>query len=149
MSGTGTITLLIILANIILSYRGFQNETFFERLVFGVDKILLQKDYKRLVTSGFVHVGWGHLIFNMLSLFFFSGSVEFFLGPVNYLVIYFASLIGGNLLSLFIHRHHGDYTAAGASGAVCGVIFASIALVPDGSIYLFFFPMPAWLYGLL
>ncbi len=103
-----------------------------------------------MITSGFLHVGWLHLIFNMLSLYFFSGGIEYLLGGVKFLIIYMAGLIGGNLLSLFIHRHHGDYQAVGASGAVCGVIFASIALFPGFGISFFGFPfsIPGWLYGI-
>lgn len=147
----GIITILIIIANIAFSYKGLTNETFFNGYKFEVDKILVNKDYKRLITSGFLHVSWSHLILNMLSLYFFSGSVEASLGGLNFLIIYFASLIGGDLLSLFIHRHHGDYSAAGASGAVCGIIFASIALFPGMGIGFFGLPIsiPAWLYGIL
>jgi hypothetical protein len=60
-------------------------------------------------------------------------------------------LIGGDLLSLFIHRNHSDYSAVGASGAVCGVIFASIALFPGLSISFFGLPLPipSWLYGIV
>jgi len=151
MSSTGFIILLLIAANILVSYKGFTNRAFFEGYEFQVDKILVNKDYKRLITSGFLHVGWTHLLFNMLSLFEFSEMVGMVLGPVNFLIIYFASLIGGGLLSLLIHRNHGDYSSVGASGAVCGVIFASVALFPGMSIPLFPLPisLPGWLYALL
>jgi len=148
MQGSGFVSILLIIANTIISYKGFTNETFLDGYKFEVDKILINKDYKRLISSGFLHVSWKHLIFNMFSLFVFSSLVEGDLGAVKFLVIYFASLIGGNLLSLFVHRHHGDYSAVGASGAVCGIIFASIALFPGMGIGFFIF-IPAWLYGIL
>jgi len=115
-----------------------------------VDDILLYKDYKRLVTSGFLHINWMHLLFNLFSLYFFSGAVLAGLGAVEFLLIYFVSLIGGGLFSLFIHRHHGDYSSAGASGAVCGIMFASVALYPGMGIRLFLLPIsiPAWLFAL-
>ena len=105
----------------------------------------------RLVTSGFLHVSWTHLIFNMLSLYFFSGFIEIYLGGIQFLLIYFASLIGGDLLSLFVHKNHGDYSAVGASGAVCGIIFASIALFPGMGVGFFGLPfsIPGWLYGVI
>jgi hypothetical protein len=67
------------------------------------------------------------------------------------LIIYFSSLLGGGLLVLFIHKNHGDYNAVGASGAVCGLIFASIALFPGLGMGLFFIPIniPSWLFGIL
>jgi membrane associated rhomboid family serine protease len=145
------IGLIIIIANVAVSYKGFTNNLFFEGYKFEVDKILLNKDYKRLVTSGFLHINWTHLIFNMISLYFFSSNIELFLGGAQYLIVYFASLIGGNLLSLLVHRHHGDYSSVGASGAVCGIIFASIALFPGFSIGFFGLPIsiPGWFYGVV
>jgi hypothetical protein len=64
-------------------------------------------------------------------------------------MIYFASLIGGNLLSLLIHRKDGDFSSLGASGAICGVIFASIVLFPGMRVGLLFLPIPGWLFGVL
>jgi len=85
----------------------------------------------------------------MLSLFVFSGLIEFYLGEMKFLVIYFVSLIGADLFSLFVHRNHGDYSSVGASGAISGIVFASIALFPGMSIGLFIISMPAWLYGIV
>jgi membrane associated rhomboid family serine protease len=151
MSDTGTIGLIILIVNVIVSYKGFTNEQFFNGYKFEVDRILVNKDYKRLITSGFLHVNWTHLIFNMVSLIFFSGSIESYLGGVQFLLIYMASLVGGNLFTLLIHKNHGDYNAVGASGAVCGIIFASIALFPGMGVGIFFIPfsIPGWLYGVL
>lgn len=142
--------IILILANCIVSYMGFNDKAFFKRLAFGVDKVLKQKDYKVLVTSGFLHVGWVHLLLNMISLYIFSESLAELLTLIQYLIIYFASLIGGGLFSLFVHRSHGDYTAVGASGAVCGIIFASIALFPGMGVGFFGIPIsiPSWLYGI-
>ena len=150
MDDVGAIGLILLLANIAFSYKGFNDGYFFDKYKFEVDKILIFKDYKRLVTSGFLHVSWTHLIFNMISLLAFSGIIEDYLGPYKFLLIYLGSLIGGNLLSLLIHRQHGDYSSVGASGAICGVIFASIALFPGIGIGFFILPMsiPGWLYGL-
>jgi membrane associated rhomboid family serine protease len=147
----GIISFLLILANVIVSYRGFKDSIFYNKYKFRVDAVLLYKDYKRMVTSGFLHVNWMHLIFNMLALYFFSGSLETYLGPVKFLVIYFLSLIGGDLLSLWIHRHDGDYDSVGASAGVNGVIYAAIALFPGMHIGLLFIPIaiPAWLFGLV
>jgi len=150
MGTLGLISTAIIIANIFVSYRGFSSHEFFARYSFEVEKVLIFKDYKRLVTSGFLHVNWLHLIFNMFSLYIFSTGLENYIGGIYYLVIYFTSLVGGNLFSLYIHRQHGAYSAVGASGAVCGIMFASIALFPDMRIGLFFLPIsfPAWMYGL-
>ena len=143
------VTWILIAANIIVSYTGFKDPAFFARYSFEVDKILIYKDYKRIITSGFLHVSWMHLIFNMLSLYFFSGGLESYLGVFKFLVIYFGSLVCGNLFSLFVHKKHDSYSSVGASGAVCGIIFAAIALFPGLNIGLFFIPIPAWIYGIV
>lgn len=147
----GILSLILIIANVIVSYRGFKDGIFYNKYKFNVDAVLLYKDYKRLVTSGFLHVNWMHLIFNMLALYFFSGSLELSLGPVRFLLIYFLSLIGGDLLSLFIHRHDGGYDSVGASAGVSGLIYAAIALFPGMKIGLLFIPIgiPGWLFGLV
>ena len=151
MQPTAYICIVIIVLNFIISYKGLTNALFFESYCFSIDGILKKKDYIRLISSGFLHINWPHLIFNMLSLFLFSQGLEIYVGPWGYLFIYFSALIGGDLLSLFIHRNHGDYTAAGASGAICGIIFGSIALFPGMHVGMLFVPgisIPAWIYGL-
>ena len=141
----------MIIVNVAFSYRGLTNESFFESYKFEVDKILIRKDYIRLVTSGFLHVSWTHLIFNMITLYAFSNLLESQLGSGKFLLVYFTSLIGGDLLSLFVHRNHGDYNAVGASGAVSGIIFACIALFPGMGVGFFGLPfsIPSWLYGIV
>jgi membrane associated rhomboid family serine protease len=144
------LSLFLIIANVIVSYKGFNDRNFYERYEFSIEKILIYKQSYRLVTSGFLHVNWMHLIFNMLALYFFSGAVESFFGPLQFLLIYFVSMIGGDLLSLFIHRFDSGYSSVGASGAVCGIVFAAIAVFPGMGIGFFFIPVsiPAWIYGL-
>ncbi|HXC04367.1 MAG TPA: rhomboid family intramembrane serine protease [Bacteroidia bacterium] len=151
MTNLGISGWALILSNILFSYQGLKDEGFFNKYSFEVDQILVRKEYRRLITSGFLHVSWTHLLFNMMSLYFFYGGLESSLGEWKALGIYLVSLVGGDLLALFIHRHHGDYSAVGASGAVSGIIFASIALFPGMSIGFFGLPfsIPSWAYGLL
>lgn len=150
MAGLGIVGIALIILNIIVSYKGLTNHSFLNDYKFEIDRILIYKEYKRLITSGFLHVSWTHLFFNMLSLLAFSGLLENQLGSVGFILVYLTSLIGGNLLAIVVHRFHGDYSAVGASGAVCGVIFASIALFPDLGIRFFILPffIPSWLYGI-
>lgn len=83
MESTSFVTLLIIAINAIVSYRGFSNSSLFNRYAFDVERILVHKEYSRLVTSGFVHADWMHLGFNMLSFYSFSNSLEFHIGPLK------------------------------------------------------------------
>jgi membrane associated rhomboid family serine protease len=144
-------SIVIMFFTIYCSYRGFKSRAFFEKYLFSVEAILLFKDYKRLISSGFLHANWIHLIFNIYAFFSFSEALESQLGSVQFLVIYFCSLLGGNLLTLYLHRSQGSYRAIGASGAICGLIFATVALFPGISIGLLFLPLqiPGWLFALL
>ncbi len=142
--------LILIAVNLWVSYRGFNRPSFYQRFLFDVSRILIGKEYERMMTSGFLHVNWLHLIFNMLTLYAFSEALEVYMGSGPFLLVYFASLLAGNLFSLFVHRHH-DYTAVGASGAVSGIMFAFITLFPTMEIGLFGLPLhiPGWTYGVL
>lgn len=149
MNHTGTISLIILLANFIFSYKGFANRAFFERYSFEIERVLVFREYRRLITSGFLHVSWSHFLFNMISLLAFCFLLEKGLGSIQFCSIYFGSLLTGNLLSLLIHRHDSDYSSVGASGAICGVIFATIAIYPGISISIMgLLAIPGWLYGL-
>jgi membrane associated rhomboid family serine protease len=151
MEKIGLVTLSIMIANGLISYKGFNDRVFFERNLFQVNKVLQGKEYHRLLMSGFLHGDWAHLIFNMISFYSFADSLETFLGPVKFLIIYFASLIGGDILALIIHKNHGYYRAVGASGAVCGVIFAAITLMPGLSLSFLILPtlpIPGWIFGI-
>jgi membrane associated rhomboid family serine protease len=143
-------SLSIIIVTCLVSYQGFQVASFFDKYLFRVDDILIQKEYYRNVSVGFLHNDWQHLLFNMATLYAFAESVEYTLGVLPFLAIYFVSLIGGSLFTLYVHREHGDYSAVGASGAVCGVVFASIALIDGGTVSLMgAMSLPSWLYGAL
>jgi membrane associated rhomboid family serine protease len=143
-------TFLIIAANCIISYRGFRNRDFYERYLFDVERIVSYREPVRIVSSGFLHANWPHLLFNMFALYSFSTGVQIVFGTAGYLLIYFGSLILGSLLALYIHRERGSYRAVGASGAVSGIIFASIVAFPHGSIIFLFLPVeiPSWLFGI-
>lgn len=142
--------LAMILLNVLISFQGFRDDTFFDRWTFKVGSVLNNGEWYRVITSGFLHVSSTHLAFNMITLYFFASSIERALGPWAFLIIYFSSLIGGNLFSIFIHRTNPLYRAVGASGAVSGIVFAAIALFPGMKLAFLFVPIPfpAWIYGL-
>ncbi|MBN2158105.1 MAG: rhomboid family intramembrane serine protease [Spirochaetes bacterium] len=122
-----------------------------EKYLFSVTGILGDKNLYRLMTSQFFHADWTHLLFNMISLYSFGILLEQRLGPGLVAIIYFSAAIAGDLTALAIKRNEPGYRAVGASGAVCGIIFASIFLLPGGSIYVFPLPiaLPSWVYAIL
>ncbi len=141
---------VIIALTCVISYLAFSNSGLMQMLLFSSTDILEDRQYHRILTSGFIHADLGHLIFNMYSLYSFGSYIEEYFGIGTFIVIYFASMVGGNLVSLYLHRHQ-PYRALGASGGVCGIIFASIFLLPGGSVYLFFvpIPIPSWLFAIV
>ncbi len=134
-------TIAIIAANLLVSIKGFDDRSFFERYKFGISPIRAGEK-ERMLTSGFLHVDWSHLLFNMLTLYFFANVVISWLGPGKFLAVYFISLVAGSLLALFFHKDEPYYSAVGASGAVTGILYAAILLQPSMNLYLFFIPIP-------
>ncbi|MEZ4653891.1 MAG: rhomboid family intramembrane serine protease [Candidatus Eisenbacteria bacterium] len=103
----------------------------------------------QLITSGFLHADFTHLLFNMLGLYFFGPHLETLLGSSRFLVVYLGSLVAGNLVAYVRHREDPRYRAIGASGAVSGVLFGFVLFFPMAKLYLFLLPIgiPAVLYA--
>ncbi len=140
-------TIAIIAANVLVSIRGFNDQVFFERYKFSIGGINAgQKE--RTLTSGFLHVDFAHLLFNMFTLFFFANVVITWFGPTKFVIIYFISLLAGSLLALSFHKNEPFYSAVGASGAVTGVLYAAILLEPDMRLGIMFIPIPVPAYVL-
>jgi len=134
-------TIVIIAANVLVSIKGFNDTSFFDRYKFNIAAIKSgQKE--RTVTSGFLHVDLSHLFFNMFTLYFFADVVIQWFGPGKFIGIYFISLIAGSLLAIFFHKNEPQYSAVGASGAVTGVLYAAILLQPDMQLGIMFIPIP-------
>lgn len=139
----------LIVANVLMSYKGFNDLSFFRKYEFHVGSIRSGEQI-RMLSSGFLHADMTHLIFNMLTLYFFAPVVIGFLGDFSFILIYFGSLIFGSLLTMVFHKNDYGYRAVGASGAVTGVLYSAILLQPDMMLGIFFIiPMPAYLFGIL
>lgn len=144
------VTLLLLLVNVLVSvYALFFDQSLVDRLAFKPRQILKHGEYYRLVTAGFVHVGLGHLAFNMITLFYFGPYMERVLGPGSFLLLYFGAELAAHGLSLMLHRETAGYAAVGASGAISGVLFGFCLFEPFSKLYLFFIPIgiPAVLFA--
>ena len=133
MGNLNFITIIIIGVNVVISLKGFKDYSFFEKYKFNIGGIK-RGEQIRMLSSGFLHVDEMHLFFNMFTLYFFADEVINYLGSVNFVIVYFGSLIMGNLLSFYFHKHEYHYSAVGASGAVTGVLYAAILLNPNMSL---------------
>lgn len=141
------VVILIIIANVLFSMKGFDDYHFFEKYKFQIHKISIGEKI-RMISAGFLHADWMHLGFNMYALYLFGGIVSSMLGIFSFLLIYFGSLLAGNLYTYFYHKDEPYYSAIGASGAVSGIVYASILLFPDMKLLLFFaIPMPGYVFG--
>ncbi len=149
MGNLSLITIVIIAANAIISYKGFNDYGFFERYKFNVGAVR-RGEQIRMFSSGFLHVDPMHLFVNMFTLYFFAEIVVENLGNLNFIIVYLVSLILGNLLSLYFHKDEYHYSAVGASGAVTGILYSSILLYPGMELYMFFIPIPipAYIFGI-
>jgi len=139
----------IIVANVLFSWKGFEDYSFMRKYEFHVGSIRSGEQI-RMLSSGFLHADIMHLVFNMLTLWFFAPVVLGWLGNFSFALVYFGSLIFGSLLTMVFHKNDYSYRAVGASGAVTGVLYSAILLQPDMMLGIFFvIPIPAYLFGIL
>jgi membrane associated rhomboid family serine protease len=145
------ILFIIIAITAIISFIAFNNQVIFEKYKFNVGAIRNRKEYIRLLSAGFLHADMMHLLFNMMTLYFFGPVILDGFGAVGFIIIYIGSILLGNIFSLFIYQKQPWYSAIGASGGVSGVLFAAIAMAPKMSLYMFFIPIPipGFVFGLL
>ena len=145
---------IIIAVTCVVSFCAFGSRKLMEVMIFWPPAITRGHDYSRFLTYGFVHANGAHLLFNMLTLYFFASPMEAFInaqmGPYGFAFFYLLGLIASILPTYLRHRDDEQYRSLGASGAVSAVIFAFILLRPWAMLGIFFaIPMPAILYAVI
>ncbi len=140
--------IILIIANVIVSIKGFDDLAFLNKYKFQVGKIQAGEKI-RMFSSGFLHADWTHLGVNMFTFYFFGGVVASRYSLMNFMLIYFGSLMAGSLYSLIQYKNEYYYSAVGASGAVSGIVFSSILLYPGMELIMFpiQIPIPGYIYG--
>ncbi len=136
---------MLIAVNLVVSLRAFaafRNRQNAERFLMVPAEVAAGRNLAGAVASQFSHADPAHLLFNMLSLYFFGPVVEEALGRLSMLLLYMLCAVASSLLTVAVHRQDPSYRALGASGAISGVVFASIVLRPELNIFLFFVPVP-------
>ncbi|GAA4867505.1 rhomboid family intramembrane serine protease [Luteimonas vadosa] len=150
---TTFVTLLLIALTVLVSWQAFEKPRLLDRLILWPPAIDRHHQYERLVTHGFVHADWQHLLFNMITLYFFGGLVERlftpYIGQAGFALFYLSAIVVAILPTYLRHRHDAHYRSLGASGAVSAVLFAFILVQPWSLIFVFFVPLPAILYAVL
>ena len=147
------ITIVIIAVTCVASFLAFNNHATMNRLILWPPAVKRGREYWRLVTYGLIHADGQHLLFNMITLFFFGQYIERIyvaeIGVVGYVLFYISALIASILPSYAKNENNTDYRSLGASGAVSAVLFAFILVNPWAQVYVWFFPVPAILYAVL
>jgi membrane associated rhomboid family serine protease len=145
-------TLIIIIVTAIISISAFNNSRVYNDLIM-YPPAINRGQYYRLLTSGFIHADFMHLIFNMLTLWFFGKVLEEqyfrYFGKFTFLLFYLAAITLSDLPSYLKHKNNSSYASLGASGGVSAILFAYIILAPWSTIYLFFLPVPAIVFGVV
>jgi membrane associated rhomboid family serine protease len=146
-----SITLIIIAITAVVSVLAFNNIDLIRRLILWPPALDRDHQYYRLITYGLIHADPQHLLFNMLTLYFFGRAMEQlynqYLGPFGFALFYVGGLVVSILPTYLRNRNNSQYRSLGASGAVSAVLFAFILINPWATIYVFFFPLPAIIYA--
>lgn len=142
---------IIFILTIVTSIYAFNNADTYGKFMLHPYSVSKGKNLHQLITSGFIHKDWPHLIFNMLSYYFFAFNLERTIGHWQFGVIYLVSLILSDLPTVQRHKDHFWYNSLGASGAVCAVVFSYILFYPLTKLIIFPLPIPipAVLYGFI
>ena len=140
------ITLLIVALTVLVSWRAFNNRRLLDRLILWPPAIERNRQYERLLTHGFIHADWMHLLFNMITLFSFGGAVERvfveWIGVAGYVGFYLSAIVVAILPTYLRHRRDAGYRSLGASGGVSAVLFAFILFDPWSTLIIFPIPVP-------
>ncbi len=144
-------TWTIVIITSMITIVAFRDGSLMERWLFMPQRVTHQKQWYRLLTSGFIHADFMHLLFNMVSMLFIGSFVEHVLGAERMVPLYLVGIVLGNLATLALRKHEPWMRAVGASGGVSAMIGALICMIPDASFTIFPIPMPipAWIYGIL
>ncbi|HYP81433.1 MAG TPA: rhomboid family intramembrane serine protease [Steroidobacteraceae bacterium] len=152
MQGIGIASLVILVSNIGLSLVGlFIAPRLIERCLFRPNEFAQGQRRETIVTSGFVHADLPHLLFNMITFWYFGVPLEARIGTMMFALLYMAGLLLSQYGSYRKHRDDPAYATLGASGAISAVLFAYIVYWPNHSLYMMFIPLPipAPLFGVL
>lgn len=145
-------TVTIILITVVISLIAFSNQKVMNRLLFW-PPALSRGEYDRFISHGFIHADGAHLLFNMITLFFFGSVIESFYRQyffdMGFVLFYLGGLIAAIIPSYLKHKHDTHWASLGASGAVSAVLFAYILFEPWKLIFVFFIPVPAIIFAVL
>lgn len=148
-----SITLGLVIVTALASFQAFNNRKMFKSLMHHPYTEHREKQYYRLISSGFIHGSQNHLLINGFVLFMFGTSIEGkftnsfgVMGPILFVVLYMTAIIAGNLPSFFKYKNNPNYSAIGASGATSALVLIYCLLDPWG--WFVYPPVPAIVFAI-
>lgn len=150
-----SLTIVIVAVTVLVSWRAFNDRALLERLILWPPAVERRRQYDRLLTHGFIHADWMHLLFNMITLWSFGSAVERvfseWITPVGFVLFYLSAIVVAILPTYMRHRQDANYRSLGASGGVSAVLFAFILFDPWSKLIIFPIPVPipAFLFAVL
>jgi len=144
-------TLIIIIITCLVSIPAFTNRKMINDLIMYPPSIK-QGQYYRLLTHGFIHADYMHLLFNMLTLYFFGAALEKYFnqfGQLTFIIVYLLAIIISSIPSYIKNRNNSGYMSLGASGGVSAILFSFIMLQPWATLQIFFIPCPAIIFAVV
>ena len=133
---------IILGLTLVVSLIGFRAPAVIQYNLFRPYWLLPKRQYWTVISSGFIHADVGHLLFNLLTFYFFAFPLQAVIGPGRFTALYLVSLVLSSTGTFFKHRREPEYASLGASGAILAVLFAMIVYFPRSSIRLLFLPIP-------
>ena len=138
-----SVAAIILVVTVAVSLAGlFGSPKIVERSLFRPYWFLRKKQYETIVTSGFVHADLPHLIFNLVTFYFFAFQLEKQVGSARFAALYLIGLVVSDIGTYFKHRNDPEYASLGASGAISAVLFASIVYFPWQKLFIIPIPLP-------
>jgi membrane associated rhomboid family serine protease len=134
---TMSVTVFLILITVVISFAAFNRPDRQARLMMTPFRIASNREYYRLLSSGFIHKDHMHLLLNMFSFYFLGSVVEEVFGILfeeagkfYYAALYISAIVASDLPTYFKEKTNPNYHSLGASGGVASVVFAFIILQP-------------------
>jgi len=141
-----SVTVILVLVTALVSWRAFSDRALLDRLLLWPPAITRRHQYERLLTYGFVHADWRHLVFNMITLWSFGGVVEpefsGWITPLGFAGFYLSAVVVSILPTYLSQRGNPGYRSLGASGGVSAVLFSAILFDPWMRLFIIPIPIP-------